>query len=77
MDKEIKSLWCALDEDVDRLCGLWKLYKQLFGSTENVELLFQSGRYVFFQLRRLITDHVFLILIKLSDPAEMGKEPNG
>jgi hypothetical protein len=22
VDKEIESLWCALDEDVDRLCGL-------------------------------------------------------
>jgi hypothetical protein len=77
MDKETESIWRTLDQEVMLLVGRWKIHKQLFQSgKENVDLLNNSGSYVFHLLQIMIIDNIFLTLSRLTDPAQQGRNKN-
>ncbi len=67
----------AIDKSIQQLFAKWKVYGQLFDSgDENVALLNESGRYVFFLLQRLLLDETILALSRLTDKATTAGQSN-
>lgn len=71
MESEARNLFWTLHKEVLYLFYRWKIYGQLFGSSqENLDLLNRSGSNVFALLQFLTEENVFLTLSRLTDPAK-------
>ena len=77
VDEETQLIFSALDKQIIEFYHRWKIYEQLFGSgQENIDLLNKSGSNVFFLFQKMVLDDIFLILSRITDPAQQGKNEN-
>lgn len=73
MSSEVEDVFQAVLGQALEISVRWKLYRQLFDSgPENINLLNESGSFVFGLLQRLIIYDVVLSLARLTDPTKSG-----
>jgi len=75
--EEIRDLYESLDSEVSFVHAKWKLYRQLYGtSEERIELLNRTAGYFFGVVQQSLFEDVVISLCRLTDPASGfgGKE---
>ena len=75
--EEIRSLYESLDAEVSFVHAKWKLYRQLYGtSDERIDLLNRTAGYFFGVVQQPLYEDVAISLCRLTDPASGfgGKE---
>lgn len=77
MNDNSKRIFDALKYEVTDLHLRWKIYRQLYATSEEaIALLNASGSNVFYLMQFLLLDDCSLRLSKLTDPAAQGKFEN-
>jgi AbiU2 len=75
--EKCKGIFDALKYEVTDLHLRWKIYRQLYATSEEaITLLNKSGSNVFYLMQFLLLDDCALRLSKLTDPASQGKFEN-
>ena len=73
----IAPIWSFLYDESVAVHAYWKLFKQLFGgSQDDLDLLNRSAGFCFFVIQDALVTDVQLTLSKLSDPAKTGAKTN-
>lgn len=74
---EIEEIWNFLHKEVTWLHGRWRMYRQLYGTSEaRVEALNKVAPTFFGTLQSILLDEVQLSLSRLADPARTGRREN-
>ena len=74
---KIEKIYEGIDKDVTWLHGKWKIYRQLYGtSQENIDLLNYSASTVFRVLQRVLYNDILLSLSRLTDPKTSFNKEN-
>lgn len=74
---EIEDIWSFLHREVTWLHGRWRMYRQLYGTSEaRINALNQVAPTFFYVLQNVLVDEVQLTLSRLSDPARTGRREN-
>jgi hypothetical protein len=75
--REIEEIWNFLHREVTWLHGRWRMYRQLYGTSEaRVDALNRVAPTFFATLQNILVDEVQLTLSRLADPARTGRREN-
>src|SRR5689334_11275256 len=73
LPESIRVIFVELCEDLVFLHNEWELFKDLYGSTHNRELMAELAYYSFKIFRRTLVDEVIIGICSLGDPARSGR----
>ena len=74
---EIEEIWNFLHKEVTWLHGRWRMYRQVYATSEaRVEALNKVAPTFFGTLQNILLDEVQLTLSRLADPARTGRREN-
>ena len=78
MPPEVEYAFEQVDQEVIRLHSDWKIFLELFGGKERVELLNETAPYYFVVTQAALVDSIILAACRLTDPAETrgGQDEN-
>jgi hypothetical protein len=77
LPREIEDIWNFLHREVTWLHGRWRMYRQLYGTSEaRVDALNKVAPTFFATLQNILVDEVQLTLSRLADPARTGRSEN-
>lgn len=77
LPREIEETWNFLHKEVTWLHGRWRMYRQLYGTSEaRVDALNKVAPTFFGTLQNILVDEVQLTLSRLADPARTGRREN-
>jgi hypothetical protein len=77
LPSEIDGIWSFLHKEVTWLHGRWRMYRQLYGTSEaRVDALNRVAPTFFATLQNVLVDEVQLTLSRLADPARTGRREN-
>jgi AbiU2 len=77
LPREIEDTWNFLHKEVTWLHGRWRMYRQLYGTSEaRIYALNKVAPTFFGTLQNILLDEVQLALSRLADPARAGRREN-
>lgn len=75
MPRDIEEIWDFLHREVTWLQGRWRMYRQLYGTSEaRIDALNRVAPTLFSILQNVLLDEVQLTLSRLADPPTTGRQ---
>jgi len=70
LHEHLGPVYVEIDQDVRRVHACWKLFTQLFGSQESVDILNNAAGFAIRAIQDCLIESVVLRITKLTDPAQ-------
>lgn len=77
MNADRKKCYDLLVQEISDINAKWKIYKQIFySSEENIKLLNEFAPICFEYIQRVLIDDILLSICRLTDPPKRGRNGN-